>query len=73
MAEFQPGSCVFVDQSSSRAKVGAVTVRLSPQLALPVSQRTDDPDEWGSQGPAGLPLITKAVRLQAPRAHAVLH
>ena len=45
MVGFQPGFCVPVDQSSSRAKVGVVTVRLSPQLAHHV------PDQCGSRGP----------------------
>ena len=60
MVGFQPGSCVPIVQNSSRAKVDAVTVRLSPQLALPVSQRTDDhvPDECGSRGPSGIPMTT---------------
>ena len=59
---FQPGSCVPVVRNSSRAKVDAVTVRLSPQLALPVSQRTADhvPDKCGSRGPSGILFDNKS-------------
>ena len=41
-------------------RAGAVTVRLSPQLATPVSQRTDDhvPGQCGSRGLSGIHSIT---------------
>ena len=54
--DFQPGSCVPVAQNSSRAEADAVTVRLLPQLALPVSQRTDVhvPGQCGSRGLSGI-------------------
>ena len=57
------------------AEANAATVRLSPQLALPVSRRTDvhDPDQCDHRGLSKILSTKRAALLQAPRVHAVLH
>ena len=52
--DFSQDLVSLVVQKSSRAKEDAVTVRLSPQLALPVSQRTHDhvPDQCDNKSGA---------------------
>ena len=74
-AEFPLESRVPVDQNLSVAGASAVNVGLSPLLELPTSQRTDvhNPDQCDNRGLSRSLSITRAVLLQAPRAHAVLH
>ena len=73
MAGLQPGSCVLVAQKSSRVGANAATVRLPPQLALPVSLRTDVhvPGQCGSRGLSGISSTTRAVLHQPPHGHTV--